>query len=324
MSGWLVKNRTLTLILVGIISSSIFQSMFLNVSAQAPPYPPLKPSTFKVVRASWISPNLTFSAVAGDTNIPLYVTVLNIGNRTATGMSQTLFLNEPFTNISGGQQAKAFYESNISPGLTATTKFILNISRNASVGPHILRMRIDYLQIVSGAGATLYLEQQAEVEVPVLVTGTPLITIYSVNVYPRETPPGGNITISGTIVNTGTSTMSNTNVSISSQALIRGAFIFIGQADPDIPRPFSATVQVRRDAAERVYPINLQVKYSDSYGVGHISSAASAIRVAQRTPATPERTPARSPIDIIYDILLKVYRFFFGTVMGALILDSGR
>ncbi|MGQ9542499.1 MAG: hypothetical protein ACUVTM_00205 [Candidatus Bathyarchaeia archaeon] len=316
MRGRPFKARIPILILMIIILSYASHSQLFNVSAQAPPYPPLKPSMFKVVRTSWISPNLTISAVPGDTNIPLYITVQNIGNRTATGLSQTLFLREPFTNISGGNIVKAFYESNVSPGLAATTKFVLNIARNASVGPHALKMRIDYLQIVSGVGATLYLEQQVEVEVPVLVTGTPLITIYSVNIYPMEAPPRGNVTISGTVVNTGTLTMSNTNVSLSSPAFIRGAFIFIGQADPDIPRPFSATLQVKRGLAEGVYPITLHVTYSDPYGVGHISSATSAVRVAQRTPATPGKPPTKTPIEIFYDILIRVLRFFFGAITG--------
>ena len=133
---------------------------------------------------------------------------------------------------------------------------------------HPLTMRISYLQIVSGTGTTLYLEQQTEVEVPVLITDTSYLAIYMVSIYPTEISPGGNITISGNVVNT---TMSNLNVSASSSAFLREPFVFIGQSDPNIPRPFSFTIQVRKDLKNGTIPIVISATFSDSYDVDHVT-----------------------------------------------------
>jgi len=253
-------------------------------------------------------------AAPGDTNIPLFVTVQNIGNRTATGLSETLFLQESFTNISGGQIARAFYENNIEPGLTATTRFIMNIARNASIGVHILRMQIDYLQIVSGTGTTLYLRKQIEVELPIIITGTSYATIYSINVFPKEVTPGGNVTISGTLVNTATSALSNTNVSFSSPAFSRGTFIYTGQTDPNIPRPFSITVQIQRTLTAGTYPVELFATYMDSLGVTHISSAKTTLSIVQQVYTPSEKPPERSLPDVVRDILWRIFRFLFGSL----------
>ncbi len=316
----MIRCRCHLIILTILIALCLsIQLSEVTVSAQAPPYPPLALSYFKIVRTAWVSTNQTVYAAPGDTNIPLYVTVQNIGNRTATGLSYTLFLQQPFTNITGGQYVDAFYEGSVSPGLTATTKFILNIARNASIGVHILKMRINYLQVVSGVGTTLYLKQQADVEFPVFVTGATYMAVYSMNIFPREVPPGGNITISGTVVNTATSTLSNTNISVSSQAFSRGAFIYVGQTDPNIPRPFSLAFQVRRDLSEGTYPIELLVTYSDSFSVNHVNSVTSIVRVVPRVITPAEIIPAKGPLDILIDILWRLFRFFFGSSARAII-----
>jgi len=294
-----------------------------RVSAQPPPYPPLAPSLFRVVGTSWGSSNLNSSiyAAPGDMNIPLFVTVQNIGNRTATGLSETLVLQEPFTNVSGGRTVSAFYAQDISPGLTATTQFILNIARNASLGVHVLKMETKYLQIVSGVGATLYLNQQISVDLPVLITGTSYATIYSVNLYPSETTPGGNVTISGTIVDTATALLSNTNVSFSSPAFSRGTFIYVGEADPNIPRPFSVTVQVLRTIAEGTYPVEIAATYLDSLGITHITSFRTTLRVIQQVYTPAARSPERGPIEVALNILREIFRFFFGSFGFSVLSD---
>lgn len=313
------KYLGITLVIMSLLGCFVAGFGVLDASAQAPPYPPLTPSIFKVTKTSWATSNSTYTATSGDSNIPLYVSIQNIGNRTATGLSETLLLKPPFTNASGGSTVRAYYGSNIEPGLSATTSFILNIARDARVGMHTLGMRIDYLQIVSGTGTTLYLQQQIEVEIPVLITGTPYLVIYSVAVSPRETTPGGNVSISGTVVNTATSTVSNTNISVASPALVRGGFVYVGQADPNIPRPFSFTLQVRRDLQNGTVPIALSATYSDSYNVRHVNSATASIQVDRRTVATVTRPPEKGPIEKVLDVLWGIVRFFFGSQTRAII-----
>ena len=284
-----------------------------RVSAQVPPYPPLAPSLLKVVRTSWGSANSSIYASPGDTNIPLYVTVQNIGNRTLTGIRETLILQGPFTNASGGQTIQAYYGQDVSPGITATTQFVLNIAGNASLGIHVLKMESTYLQVVSGTGATLYLDQKVEADVSVFVSGRTYSKIYNVGVYSSKATPGENVTISGTVVDTDTSLLYNTNISFSSAALSRQPFVYIGEADPNVPRPFSVTVQVKQNIAVGSYPIEVAASYLDSLGINHVDSANVTLQVIEPVATPSPRIVEPSPLQIIINALWGIFRFFFGS-----------
>jgi hypothetical protein len=316
--------QILIIVLIACSTLSIQSYDVSRVAAQPPPYPPLAPSLLKVMTSLWGSSNANASmhASPGDMNLPLYVTVQNIGNRTVTGLSETLFLQGPFTNVSGGQSIMAFYGQDISPGWTATTNFVLNIDRNASLGMHVLKMQADYLQVVAGTGATLYLSQQMNMDIPVLVTGTSYSRIYSVSVYPSQTTPAGNVTISGTIVDLATALLANTNVSISSPAFNRGAFVYIGELDPNIPRPFSGTIQVMRTITPGTYPLEISATYQDSLNVIHTDPFKTTIEVIQpvNTP-TPRRTE-RNPLQELIADLWQIFRFFFGSLGFTILRDS--
>jgi len=292
-----------------------------QVLAQGASYPSLQQPQFRVVKASWGTSDSEIQAAPGDMNIPLTVAMQNIGNSTVTGLSGTLILQRPFANVSGGRSARAFYDGSVSPGSTYSLKFILNIDAGATPGEYALDMRIDYLMIVSGVGKTLYVAMETEVEVPVLVTRTRYLVIYSINVIPSEVPPAGNFTISGSMVNAASSSFYNTNVSISSPALVREPFIFIGQIDPNIPRPFSFLLQVRR-GIQGEFPIAILATYRDSLGVTHISSATATIRVQQREiPARPATASGgRGLPEIMAEIAWRIIRFFFG--LSALVLSK--
>jgi hypothetical protein len=307
------KTLGIMLAIMSVFGSFLASLNTLDTLAQAPPYPPLKPSTFKVIKTSWIDDNETIYAMPRDTNIPLYVGIQNIGNRTVTGLSETLLLYNPFTNVSGGNVVNAYYGNSVEQGMTAITKFILNIDRDAEVGMHTLTMRISYLQIVSGTGTTLYLEQQTEVEVPVLITDTSYLAIYTVSIYPTEATPGGNITISGNVVNKDDSTLSNVNVSASSSAFLSEPFVFIGQMDTNIPRPFSFTVQARRDLQNGTIPILISVTFSDSYNVNHVISTITSMQIVQQPLKTITTPTSRDPIEVMVDNIWEIVRFFFGS-----------
>jgi limonene-1,2-epoxide hydrolase len=316
----LIHRRCFTALLLVLITSGSFLFLLENpteVSAQGPPYFPLQPSWFKVVNVIWGSSDNQIKAAPGDTNIPLIVTLQNIGNSTITGITETLILQQPFTNASGGQLASSFYQNgSMSPGSTGASEFILNIDRNAVPGEYVLTMRIDYLMIVSGVGQTLYIAQEAEVSVPVLVSNTSYVVIYSVNVYPLTVSPGGNLTISGSVVDTTTATsFYNTNVSISSPAFVQGTYVFIGQIDSNIPRPFSAAFQVKRGNFNGTFPIRIVVTYLDTLNVLHVSSTVLTLQVIQQTTSTipSGQFQARGPVQLLIDFLVRIFEFFFGS-----------
>jgi hypothetical protein len=303
------KYRSILLIAVFVVATLAITPNTPVVALSGP---------FRVVSAVWGTEDTRINAAPGDENIPLLVTIQNVSNATLTGLSQTLFLDGPFSNMSGGRVASAHYAGSISPGMTGSTSFLLNINRTANPREYSLQMRIDYLEVATGVGKTIYLAKRTEVQVPLLVTDTRYMTIYSVNVSPRQAPPAGNITISGNILNTATSTQSNTNVSVTSRALIRGAFIFIGQIDPNIPRPFSVALQIRRDMTNGTYPIEIQATYTDSLGVKHVTTAPATIIVAQTQSVQPSTPTQTSMLDAIIEIIRTVFRFLFGFPVAVL------
>jgi hypothetical protein len=280
----------------------------------------LQPISFKVVKTAWGSTGAEIDAAPGDTNIPLLVTIRNMSNSTVTGISETLILQQPFTNRSRGHLAHSFYEGSISPGSTGSAQFILNIGRGAAPGEHVLRMRIEYLTIVSGVGGTLYIAQETEVKVPVFIAGTHYVVIYDVMVVPEEVAPAGNITVSASVVNTATaSSFYNTNVSISSPAFLKGAYVFVGQIDPNIPRPFSATLEIQRGLPNGTFQGEILVTYLDSLNVIHVSSTLANFRVQRQAPTLPVRPSQRVELmQIIVDFLWRLLQFFFGSSAAAI------
>jgi hypothetical protein len=193
----------------------------------------------------------------------------------------------------------------------------LDIDRSAAPGKYVLNMRIDCLTIVSGTGATLYIAQQTDVEVPVLITGTRYVMIYDVVVDPEQVQPAGNITISGSVVNTATSSsFYNTNISITSPAFLKGAYVFIGQIDANIPRPFSTTLQIQRTLPNGTFQGEIRVTYQDTLGVIHVSSAVAKFSIQQQTTTARTRYPSSQstePVQIILDFLRRIFQFFFGS-----------
>lgn len=313
----LIRRRYSPILLLTLISLSslLFQlDGSPEVSAQ-PPYYPLEPISFKVVKTAWGTTTTEIDAAPGDKNIPLIVTIQNMSNSTVTGLTETLILQQPFTNRSLGYLARSYYEGSLSPGSTSSAQFILNIDRRAAPGEYVLGMRINYLTIVSGVGSTLYIAQETEAKVPVLIAGTHYIIIYDVIVSPEQVSPGGNFTISGSVVDTATaSSFYNTNVSFSSPVFLKGIYVFIGQIDPNIPRPFSATLDIQRSLPNGTYQGEILVTYLDSLNVIHVSSAVVKFQVQRQAPTIPTR-PSQSggPLQIIIDFLWRIFQFFFGS-----------
>ncbi len=320
----LIRKRRFIILLLTLITSSSLLLQIDNsakVSVLGQPYFPLQPVRFKVVRTVWGSTTAEIDAAAGDKNIPLIVTMRNMSNATVTGLEQTLLLQQPFSSRAGGQSVHSYFEGSISPGSTGNIQFTLDIDGNAAPGQYVLNMRVDCLTIVSGTGATLYIAQQTDVEVPVLISATRYVVVYDVLVDPEQNQPGGNITISGTVVNKATaSSVYNTNISITSPVFPKGASVFIGQLDPNIPRPFSATLGIQRSLANGTYQGEIRVTYQDTAYVIHVSSGIAQFRVQQQTRTFPGRTTQQTqtggPVQVIVDFLHRIFQFFFGSTTG--------
>jgi len=275
-----------------------------------------------IVSAKWVTSDVTYEtgrfwteidAAPGDSNIRLRVTIQNLGNATVSGITTELRLRYPFTNATGGNINRAYYTGSVSPGVSADLEFFMNIDLRATPGEYKLSMIVNYLELAVGVGKTLYFLKSVEVVVPVVVSSTRYMAIYNVIVAPSTTVPAGNITISGSILNTGKVSAYNTNVTVFSSILLRPTPIIVGQVDPNVPRPFSAGVQLRRDIPPGSYSMTIMVTYADIMMIGHVSQLDVRLTVRPAEPRPPPVVEKRGDIlTLLIQILRDLFSVFFG------------
>lgn len=314
-----MKGRLAILVVISVmLSPPLVEGQIIQ------PIPP--PGWFNVGKVIWGTGSTESYASPGDRYIPLEVTLQNIGNNSVTGLNVKLRLAFPFSNITGGEIASAYYGSDIQPGQSAAIKFTLNISPRASRGEYKLFMDINYLQSYAGVGKTIYMQRSTSVEVPVQITGQQYMTVFDVNIAPPEASAGGNITISGNIVYTlYGQTASNTSISLRSPVVFSGRnpYTFIGQVDPNVPRPFSVLFRIDPATKPGAYPIEITVNYLDTLLISHTVVRTEQVRVTPFEPG-PRTLPRRelSPWDVLWRMVRSVIDAFFGSTSPFISLNS--
>jgi len=274
------------------------------------------------VSALWVTSDTTYEtgrswiemdAAPGDRNARLRVTIQNLSNSTISGITANLLLQHPFENVTGGDVSRAFYSGSISPGANAYTDFFLNIRLGAALGEYRLKMALNYLELATGVGKTLYFLKATEVIVPVVVSSTKYMAMYGLVLSPSTTVPAGNITVSGNLLNIGKVSALNTNVTVTSPVLARPVSIIVGQVDPNVPRPFSAGVQLKRDTPPGSHVITISVTYADSMAVSHISQAEMRVTVRASETRPPTVVEKQSGIlALVIQMLRDLLSVFFG------------
>ncbi len=144
------------------------------------------------------------------------------------------------------------------------------------------------------------------------------LIVYGVILTPALTTPGGNVTISGNILNGGNLAAFNTNVTVESAALApnSASSAYIGEVDPNIPRPFSVFVSFKPILREGNYTLLLKVSAIDT---NRPSSPFTAGQTAQVTIQKPSVEPVNRRqsqsgiISILLEILRSLYETFFGS-----------
>jgi len=144
------------------------------------------------------------------------------------------------------------------------------------------------------------------------------LVLYGVEVTPSVTSPGGNATISGNLLNNGNVAAFNANVTVESEALAPGspASVFLGEVDPNIPRPFSLLVKFKNNLAQGNYSLVVKVSAIDTnrptspYHV-QLRSQIQIKKTVVQLPSQPRQTGGM--IQIILEILRYLYGVFFGS-----------
>lgn len=155
-------------------------------------------------------------------------------------------------------------------------------------------------------------------EVSFSVHGWISLVLYGVQLTPASTPPGGNATISGNLLNGGNLAAYNANVTVESEALTPGTAtsVFLGEVDPNIPRPFSLLLNFRKNLVEGNYSIVVKVSAIDTNMPASPYDAQQISRVQIKKTVTQSLTgPQRENgglIGMILEILRSLWSLFFG------------
>ena len=144
------------------------------------------------------------------------------------------------------------------------------------------------------------------------------LVLYGIILTPTVTAPGGNTTISGSLLNAGNLAAYDANVTVESDALLPGSTnsYFIGEIDPNIPRPFSLLVLFKQNVPDGNYTITVKVSATDNNrpGIPLTGQTSSQIQIS-RASAIPTQRGPRGPTGLLGEvigILRSLYNVFFG------------
>jgi hypothetical protein len=149
-----------------------------------------------------------------------------------------------------------------------------------------------------------------------VVQGWIKLVLYGIQLTPAASVPGGNVTVSGSLLNGGNLAAYNANVTVESEALATGtqASVFLGEIDPNIPRPFSVLVTFKKNLANGTYPIIVKVSAVDTDRPAYPYNVQQASQVQITIPAVQTRTQTRQTgaTAIVIEVLRFLYGLFFG------------
>jgi hypothetical protein len=149
------------------------------------------------------------------------------------------------------------------------------------------------------------------------VQGWIKLVLYGIQVTPSSTTSGGNATVSGNLLNSGNLAAYNANVTVQSEALTPGAAtsVFLGEIDPNIPRPFSLLVTYKKNLTEGRYSLIIAVSAIDTNRPASPYSIQSTAPIQITKPVVQTRTQTRQVggvVGIIFEVLRFLYGVFFG------------
>lgn len=144
------------------------------------------------------------------------------------------------------------------------------------------------------------------------------LILYGVTMTPTVTSPGGNVTISGNLLNAGNLAAFNANVTVQSNALAPGSAssVYIGEVDPNIPRPFSVFVGFKPGLPEGNYTLTVRVSAIDSSRPGSPFTGEQTSQIQIRKPVAGPQSQRQSQggiISILFEILRNLFNTFFGS-----------
>lgn len=151
----------------------------------------------------------------------------------------------------------------------------------------------------------------------VSVTGYIGLVVYGIQFTPSTVNPGGNTTISGNVLNNGNLASYNANVTVESDSIVSGPqnSVFLGEVDPNIPRPFSILIVFNPNLTPGNYTVTVKVSVTDNNrpGIPIVGGAAGQVQVIRPSQTGGGRSQGFSLIALILTFLRNLFNTFFGS-----------
>ena len=151
------------------------------------------------------------------------------------------------------------------------------------------------------------------------VRGWISLMLYGVQVTVTAAVPGGNATISGNLLNSGNLAAYNANVTVKSDALASTSVssLFLGEIDPNIPRPFSLLINFKKTLAEGNYSITIKVTAIDTNNPASPYSVQQTSRIQIKKPVVQPPSGPQPGASGLTGTILEILRLLFGLFFGS-------
>jgi len=210
-----------------------------------------------------------------------------------------------------------WYFDSIAPGRSVIVSFEVYAPTAAIGSSYEALVTLTYREL----GDISYTEESHSISYS--VQGWVNLVLYGIQVTPSAISSGGNATVSGNLLNSGNIAAYNANVTAESEALAAGtsASVFLGEVDPNIPRPFSFLIKFKENLTDGIYPIVVRISAVDTDRPASPYSAQQTSQIQiKKVVAQPPSQPRQQGgiIGTIFEILRYLYRVFFGSATLAM------
>ncbi|MEM2909788.1 MAG: COG1361 S-layer family protein [Nitrososphaerota archaeon] len=213
-----------------------------------------------VIDVSWESDGLKASAGPGSRGMSLAITLHNPSQNLMSDVVGRLMLSWPFTNATGGSEARAFISGTVQPNSPLTLRFNVNVAEDAVLGTYTALLQLEYYNHWGT-------KKTQVIQIPVVLEGKGELFIYMEH---PTSSPGSTISPRVSLINNGTAPFSSLEIKFSpstQQITVLSGEIF---KTPYLPAgeklELSPLLQVSPITSEGTYPISLTISYKDIKG----------------------------------------------------------
>lgn len=219
---------------------------------------------FRVIDVGWLSDKgAQVHAMAGDVNRILSATFAVPKYYEISDIAATLYLDDHFTNLTGGREVETSYAGLVSEGGYFTLKFPLNVNNDTSPGTYNLKLTMKYYD------KWLALQSQ-EISIPAAVSGGGKLDL---SIEPPDLSIGSASNMSVKISNIGDAPIYSLKLTVSSESLVvADGEVDVGELGPKEALNLPFSIWAPATLSEGTYSISVQADYVDSNGVEQTSS----------------------------------------------------